>query len=258
MQFLKRAYLFAQFFAIANDLIGRHRRVDTALLLLLSFDQSRHAIEGYAPVIANDPSASICIGQPGENVRTAAASDIGSVGIEDPFVVRLAIFCECFDHGGIRLVAIGLESIDDHAEAAVGHDGPFERSLCLQTDDDLVFPIDVARCVRGDRAGNLRDVEHSFFALLDKEFVQAIPDLFRALGSGRQEGSIALIGLVVLLDEVANIDLFLPETRPKSASTASLPRFRRCCHSHIFVLKFSSDQRFQATAWYDGRSSVLR
>ena len=150
MQFLKGACLFARLFAIANDFIGRHCSIDAALLLLLSFDQPGHPIESYAPVIANDPSASICIRQPCKNVRTATASDIGSVRIEDPIVVRLAIFCECFDDGGVRLVTIGFESIGDHAESAVGHDRSFERSLGLQTNDDLVFPIDVARCVRGN------------------------------------------------------------------------------------------------------------
>ena len=99
----------------------------------------------------------------------------------------------------------------------------FKRSVGLQADDDLVFAIDVAGRMRGDGARNLRDVEHAFPALLDKELVQACPELLRTFGGRREERFVAVVGLVVLLDEVANVDLLLPETGLEAVPGRAIP-----------------------------------
>ena len=44
----------------------------------------------------------------------------------------------------VGLVAVGLEAVGDHLEAAVGHDRALQRRIGLQADDDLVFLVDVA------------------------------------------------------------------------------------------------------------------
>ena len=117
-------------------------------------------------------------------------------------------------------------------EAAVRHDGPLERRVGLQADDDLVLAVDVAGRVGGDRAGNLRDVEHALLALLDEQFVQRVPDLLRARGRRREERPVALVRAVVLLDEVADVDLLLPEA---GRNPASGERSRRV--AFVFVVR---------------------
>jgi hypothetical protein len=51
---------------------------------------------------------------------------------------------------------------------------------------------------------------------LGKEVVQTIPQLLCPLRGGSQEGLVPLVGFIVLLNKVANIDLLLPETCSES------------------------------------------
>src|SRR5258706_15705492 len=92
--------------------------------------------------------------------------------------------------------------------------------------------------MRRDGAWNLRDVEHTLAALLDKQLVQPVPNVPRASGRGRQEGLVSFVWFVVLLDEVPDIDFLPPEACPESAPRVL--RFRRglcgrCDGSHIEV-----------------------
>ena len=151
-------------------------RIEGAFLLLLVLDQPVDPVEGDAAVVADDSAASVRVGQAREHVRTPAAPHVGGVGIEHRFVVRLPVLGERLDDVRIGFVAVGLERIDDHAEAAVRHDGALQRRIGLKADDDLVLAVDVARGVGGDGAGNLRDVEHAFLPLLDEQLLQLVPE----------------------------------------------------------------------------------
>jgi hypothetical protein len=121
-----------------------------------------------------------------------------------------------FDHMWIGFVSVGLQGIHNHAESAARHNGTSERSLSLKTHDDFVLAINVAWAMSGDGTWNLGDVKHTFLSLFHKKFVQPIPQVLGPLGCGRKEGPFSLIWLVVLLDEVTNINLLLPETRLES------------------------------------------
>ena len=98
----------------------------------------------------------------------------------------LSILGECLDDVWVGLVAIGLERVDDQAEAAVRHDGAFERRIGLQADDDFVVTVDVAGRVGGDGTRDRGDVEHSLFSLLDEQLLEGLPDSLRP-GSGRRQ-----------------------------------------------------------------------
>ncbi len=43
------------------NFLSGHRRVETALLLLLVLDEPLDAVERHAAVVTNDPSSSVCI-----------------------------------------------------------------------------------------------------------------------------------------------------------------------------------------------------
>ena len=140
-------------------------------------------------------------------MRAATAPYVRGVGIEDSLIVSLAVFGEALDDVGVGLVAIGLERVDDHPEAAIRHDGALERRLGLKTDDDFVLLVDIARIMRGDRTWNLRDVENSLFSFFQKEFIQLVPQRFGAFCGSREERLVSFVRCVVLLDEVADVDL---------------------------------------------------
>jgi hypothetical protein len=64
--------------------------------------------------------------------------------------VCLSILREGFDYIRIGFVAVRLQGVEDHAEAAVGHDCAFERRIGLQPDNYFVLAIDIAGRVGGD------------------------------------------------------------------------------------------------------------
>jgi hypothetical protein len=70
--------------------------------------------------------------------------------------------------------------------------------------------------MRGDGTWNLGNIKYTFLSLFHKEFVQPIPQVLGPLGCRRKKRPLSLIWLVVLLDEVANINLLLPESSLES------------------------------------------
>jgi hypothetical protein len=143
--------------------------------------------------------------------------------------MRLAVLGERLDDVRIRRVAVGLQCTEHHAQAAVRHDGSLQRRIGLKADDDFLFAIDVARWMGGNRTRHLRDIEHTLLAFLDEEVVQLCPDALRARSRRHQEGRVAVVRQVVLLNEVPYVDRGLPLARAKCA-----PRChdRRCYDFH--------------------------
>jgi hypothetical protein len=122
-----------------------------------------------------------------------------------------AILGEDLDDLRVGLEAEGLQAVRHHLEAAVGHDGPLQRRVGLQADDHLILLVDVARVMRRDRARDLRDVEHALLAFLDEHVGQLLPDAERPLRRTCEKALIPVIGFVIVLHEVADVDLLRPQ-----------------------------------------------
>jgi hypothetical protein len=97
------------------------------------------------------------------------------------------------------------------SDTAVRHDRALQRRIGLQADDDFTVEIDVAGGVGGDGARHLRDVEHAFLALLDEQCLHRRPEVLRSGRGWREESLVAVVGLIVGLDEIADVDVFIPE-----------------------------------------------
>ena len=81
-----------------------------AFSFFLALDQPVDAVERHAPVVADDPAAAVGVGQAGQQVRAAAAADVGGIGVEDALVVGLAVLGERLDDVRVGRVAVGLEA----------------------------------------------------------------------------------------------------------------------------------------------------
>ena len=213
LQFVEGTNLFAEFFSVTNAFIRGHGRIEAELLFLLVLNEARYSVERYAAVVPDDAASPVGIRKSRQNVRASAASHIVGVCVEDGVIVSLPVLRERFYHRGIGFVSISLERVDDHPKTTVGHDCPLEWRLGLKSNDHFVTPIDIARIVGGDGTWNQGNVEHALFSFFHEEFVQAIPKVRCACGGARKEGIVSLIRLVVLLNEVADIDLPLPKSR---------------------------------------------
>ncbi len=259
LQLLEGADLLGEFLAQADHVLGGVAIVQLQLLALLVLDQEVDAVEGDAAIVADDPAAAVGIGQAGDDARGACRLDVGRVGIEDAVVMGLAILGEDLADALVRLVAIGLEARRHHPPAAERHDRPLQRRVGLQADDDLVLLVDVARRVRQDARGNLRDVEDALLALLREQRLQGLPDALGALGGAGQELAVAFVGGVVALDEVANVDLLRPMARLEAAPCGSrllAGEIRRGGHACLLRSKWTSTPASRACASTEARCTL--
>ena len=200
--------------AQADGLVVHHRvgrGADAVEILLLLLDQPVHAIERHAAVVADDAAAAVGIGQAGEHVGGAQRAHVLGVRAEDAVVVRGAV-------GELRLqllaeaIAIGLRGLDGHAHAAEGVDGALQRRIRLQPHDQLVFLVQVTRGMVEQAGGVVHiHVEHAAFV----ELLLVEPLVFGVHLAGARRGAdeerrVPLVGRVVGLDEIADIDAVLP------------------------------------------------
>ena len=145
---MKRPHLVGQFLAHADDLVGRPHVVDLRPLPVFGFEQAVDAIERHAPVVADDATAAVGIRKPGNDAGLAALADFVGVGVEHAVVVALAVFRERLVDLRIGLESSCLEACLDHAQAAEGKNGPLERFVGLQSDDDFVGAVNIPGVVR--------------------------------------------------------------------------------------------------------------
>ena len=98
---------------------------------------------------------------------------------------------------GIHLIAVGLGSLNGHLNAAVGHEGTLQGLVGLDADD-----LAVQNAALG--------------ALFLLQLLQSAPQLVGGLRGVSQEGLVTVIGLIVLLNEVTDIDFVFPDTAFKA------------------------------------------
>ena len=189
--------------------------------MLLGLDQVVDAVEGDAAVIADDAAAAVGVGQAGDDVAVAGPLHLGGVGVKDGLVVGAGVFGKDLVQLGAGLVAVGGAGLLGHLDAAVGHKGPLEGLVGLQADDLLkvlqIF-VDVAGAVGGQAADHLglHIEDAAFGALFLLQLLQSVPELVGGLGGACQEALVPLVGGVVFLDEVADVDFFLPDAALKA------------------------------------------
>ncbi|MGC0352247.1 hypothetical protein RKD34_007827 [Streptomyces sp. SAI-218] len=210
-QLTQRPYLLGEFLPVTDDVGGGGPGVQRGALGLLRLDQPVGAVQRHAPVVADDPAAAVGVGQTGDDADLAGGAHGGGVGVEDAVVVGLAVGAEDLGDEGVGLVAVGLQAVLHHADAAIGHDRALERGVGLESDDQFAVPVDVARGVRGDRGrGGGVHVEDTAAALLREQRTDLLPHRSGAVRRPGEEGRVALVRGVVGLDEVAHVDALTP------------------------------------------------
>ena len=133
--------------------------------------------------------------------------------------MRLSVFGEDFFCHRVQMIAIGFQTVFDHADSAFREDTALQRGVCLQTDDHFVLLIDVTGSVCVNPLGKFRfGVIYSFFPFHLKHLGQLVPHFLRFLRRGYKERIVSVIRLVIVLDKVSYVDLLFPgfsfELRP--------------------------------------------
>ena len=141
-----------------------------------------------------------------------ACSHLLVVGVEAASVVCLSVGGEELGNLGIHLIAVVGAGLLRHADAAVGLQGSLERLVGLEAYDGLLALVKVPGAMGGDGGDDfgvhVKDAAGFSFLLLQVEHL--CPQILGVLCGSGKECLIAVIGMVVPLDEVADIDFFVP------------------------------------------------
>ena len=231
--------LFADFFAQADGGFEVFAGFEVSLQFVELADFVGHqvvnTVEGDAAVVADDAATAVSIRQTGQYAGFATAADVRGIDVKYALVVGFAVFGEGFGDLLVQRGFVDAAGIHDHLDAAVGHDGAFQRLIGLQADDDFEVFVDVARCVAVDAGDDVGvDFQRGFGAVFFfHAFHHAVPQFGGSRGGGGEEAAVAFIRRVVLLDEVTHVHAGFPvagnEIGPSGRAVFSF-----CQHSYCY------------------------
>ena len=233
------AVLFADFFTQTDDVFQVFACFQVGLqgveLAYFVGHEEVDAVEGDAAVVADDAATAVSIRQTGQYAGFAAAADVRGIDVKYALVVGFAVFGEGFGDLLVQRGFVDAAGIHDHLDAAVGHDGAFQRLIGLQADDDFKVFVDVARGVAVDAGDDVGvDFQRGFGAVFFFDaHHDAVPQFGGSRGGGGEEGAVAFIRRVVLLDEVTHVHAGFPvagnEIGPSGRAVFSF-----CQHSYCY------------------------
>ena len=224
----------------ADDVIGHGAVAAVGEVLLLELDQCIDAVQGHAAVVAHDAAAAVGVGQAGDDVGVAGGLHLGCVGVEHGLVVGAGVVGKDLVQLLAGLVAVGGAGLLGHLDAAVGHESTLEGLVGLQAHDLLqilqVF-VNVAGAVSGQAADDLRlHVQHAALGALGLlQLLQGTPQLVGRLGGAGQKALVAVVGSVILLDEVAHIDFLFPDAALKAFPLFKIDHWNLLAPFHALV-----------------------
>ena len=196
--------------------------------MLLLLHQVIDTIESYPAIVADNTATAVGIRQTSDDLIMTGLAHFRSICVKYALIVGLVIFGEDLVQLRIGGIAISLAGFLRHLDAAEGHERTLQGLIGLQADDllqILAFFADIARGMgsqgRNDVGVHIQYTALGAFFLL--QLLQNPPELIGRFGRTCQEGLIAIIGLVVFLDEIPYIDFFLPQSALKT-----IPLFELC------------------------------
>ena len=204
--------LLRDLFAQADAGVG-HRAGQAAQVLGLGFDQPVGAVEGQTAVVADDAAAGVVVGKTRQEAQRAERADLLGVDVEHAVVVRLAVVGENILNLLVHVDAVLLAGARYDVDAAEGLDGPLEQLVGLQAHDQLLFPVDITRLVRGDGrdGGVVQRADAVVGALLFECLEAEVPDVLGTFGRALQERRVAQVGGDVRLHETRDVDFLAPK-----------------------------------------------
>ena len=141
---------------------------------------------------------------------------LGRIGVKNRLVMGLVIFGEDLVKLRIGLVAVHLAGFLGHLDAAVRHERTLQGLVGLEAHDLLEIlqglvniPRAVARKARNDLRLLIENA--ALCALLLLELLEPSPELVRRFGRPFEEALVPVIRCVVVLNEIADVALFLPD-----------------------------------------------
>ena len=213
LEVFQRPVLLGDLLREADRLVAHLAVSKRRVLGLLVGKEPLDAVERDAAIVADDPPAIVGIRQTGDDSGLPRLAHLGRVAVEDAVIVGLPEPADAEDPFDLlrELEVVRMECAFDHADTAKGENGALERRVRLEADDEFEVAVDVTWFVRGDRRDDFGvGAEDPASALLGHELGDLLPEPKRAGRRRCEEAVVAIVGLVVELDEVAHVDTVAP------------------------------------------------
>lgn len=245
---MQRANLFRQLLAKPDNVLRHRVHFQLQQILFLAGDQAIDSIQRHSAVIADNPSASVRVGQARNNASPPRRAHLGRIGIEDALVVGFANFGEQLHDLARQLEAVRFASIHDHLDSAERLNRPFQRSVGLQADDLLFVLIDISRSMGSDRRYRPKiDIQNAPVVPLHlRQHLDLLPQRRSRRRRSGQKPFVSRIRGNIAIQEIFDVDALLPtsgsESSPRFIAAAVLPklRFFYCHDSGTSTNRFDS------------------
>ena len=209
------ADLVGKFLTLTDNVVSHDAAAAVGEVLLFFRDQCVNAVERHTAVVAHDAAASVRVGQTRNDVVAPGHAHLVGVRIKNALIVGLVVLVEDLGVFVVHMEAVRARRFLSHADAAVGHERTLEGLVGLHADHLLVFlmfRVEIGGRVGCNGADNFGfTVEHAapgaFFLL---KFGQASPEFAGSVSGFGEERFVAVIRGVVLLHEVAHVDVVAP------------------------------------------------
>ena len=213
LEVFKSSDLLGDLFSCTNLFLS-HRTCIESLLSLLIFDKSVNTVQSNTSVVTDDSTSSVSIGKTCKDMSTSCSTHFRSINIKYACVMCLSVFGEDMLDFGVNCVAVVGASLFSHSQTAVGHKSSLEGLISLKTNDLFEILFDISCTVRCKRRYNLCiHIENAAgFSFLLSKIHNVFPKLVGSVSSISEEAFITIIGCVVFLDKVTNIDFTCPVT----------------------------------------------
>ena len=204
-------------------------------ICFLFLDQVIDTVQSHTTVIAYNTSASVSIRKTSQDLVVTCFQHFRCIDIKYTLVMCFMIFCKDFMKLRTWFISIHFTGFFSHFNSAVWHECTFQRLVCLQTDNLLqIFHavIDISSSVCSDACYNIslhiKNAAFCSFFFLKLRYLS--PQTVCCFCRSLQERIISIIRCVVILNKVADIYAFFPES-----SSETVPLFKIL---HVFYLPF--------------------
>ena len=211
LELLKKIYLAVKLLKQLYGL-GVHNSLSDSLLIgNLLLNKTVNAIKRNSAVVAYYSSSAVGVGKSREKSAMPCRLHLVCVNAENPVVVSSSV-SKVFLYLVRELISVGLAGVSRHTDTAEGINASLKRLVGLKSHDYFLILINIAcRIVakRGDRA-RVNRKHTTALTLYCLKLLQTCVERNRPVGSTCEKARVSRIGGVVLVDEIADVDMLLP------------------------------------------------
>ena len=146
------------------------------------------------------------------------------------FPISMEVFFQLW----IQFIAVLFQGTFCHFHATIKVHNPFQRRICLQAHNYLIFPVNISRCKIVNTGYDIGfHIQNAFFHFFQNQFMAFIPYFLCSICNPFQESVITFVKGIVFLNKVAHIHQVAPLAGTKSLPSSAVDVDAHSSHSFL-------------------------